>query len=480
MEHLKIKEFPKNFLWGASSSAFQIEGAYNEDGKGLSIMDMQNVEKGNAGFEVAIDFYHRYKEDIKLFSELGLKAYRFSISWPRIFPQGDEEKPNAKGLLFYNNVINECLKYNIEPIVTIFHFDMPMGLINKYGGWKSRQSIEDFDKYARTLFKEFGDRVNYWLTNNEGNTRIVFGGEMLGPNIKDDQERYQMGHHMTVAQARAMKSCHELCPHAKVASAPSNTIIYPASSKPIDVLAARDYDLLRSGLTLDPLYKGYYPKALWCFLNERGIAPEVNSEDIRAFKEAKPDFLAFNYYGGHTVEYYDSSDTKYKVSKEVKEKYKVSDSFENKIAREYEIGIAQEVVNPHIKQGEFRIEDPIGLRLTLRDLYEKYNVPLIITEVGCSALETLTVDKKVKDIYRIQYLKEHIEQCQLAISEGVELFGFCPWSVIDIVSAKEGFKKRYGFIYVDRTDEDLKTMKRYKKDSFYWYKKVIDSNGKVL
>lgn len=480
MEHKKLKPFPENFLWGGATSAFQVEGAWDEDGKGLSIMDEQIPVEGATDFKVAIDHYHRYKEDIALFAEMGLKAYRFSISWPRIFPNGNDESPNELGLQHYDDVINECLKYNIEPLVTIFHFEMPSNLVKEYGGWKSRRSIEDFDRYSRVLFERYGDRVKYWLTNNEGNTRIVFGGPMLGSDIKDDKERFQMGHHMTLAQAKAMASCHEILPNAKIGSAPSITIIYPASPNPIDVLAARDYDLLRSGLTLDPLYKGYYPKALWAFLEQRNWQPIVEDGDIEMFKNAKPDFLAFNYYGGHTMQYYPEGAKEYKVPQDIIEKYNVSKSFMNKIAREKQVGIAQEVVNPYIKQGEFRIYDPVGLRATLRDLYEKYNVPLIITENGCASSEELTADGKVHDDYRIEYLKDHLKECQIAISEGVELFGYCPWSIIDVVSVKEGFAKRYGLIYVDRTDSEIRELKRYRKDSFYWYKEVIRTNGQTI
>jgi 6-phospho-beta-glucosidase len=480
VEHKQLKPFPKEFFWGGATSAFQVEGAWNEDGKGISVMDEQVPDDGDTDFRVAIDHYHRYKEDIALFAELGLKAYRFSISWPRIFPNGNDVAPNELGLKHYDDVIDECLKYGIEPLVTIFHFEMPSHLNKVYGGWKSRQIIDDFDRYARTLFKRYGDRVKYWLTNNEGNTRIVFGGPMLGNDIKNDQERFQMGHHMTLAQAKVMISCHELLPDAKIGSAPSNTIIYPASTNPIDVLAARDYDLLRSSMTLDPLYKGYYPKALWAFWEARGLEPTVTDEDICLFRQAKPDFLAFNYYGGHTIQYYKEGDAPYEAPKELIEKHNVSQSFLKKIAREKQVGIGQEVVNPCIKQGEYRINDPVGLRLTLRDLYEKYNLPLIITECGCASTEELTADGKVHDDYRIEYLKEHLLECQKAISEGVELFGFCPWTVIDVISAKEGFKKRYGFIFVDRTDTDLKELKRYKKDSFYWYQEVIKTNGNNL
>ena len=265
MEHKLLKPFPNDFLWGASTAAFQVEGAWDEDGKGPSIMDEQVPAEGATDFKVAVDHYHRYKEDIALFAEMGLKAYRFSISWARIFPNGNDREPNETGLQHYDAVINECLTYGIEPIITIFHFEMPSALIKEYGGWLSRQSIQDFDRYSRVLFTRYGDRVRYWLTINEGNIRIVFGDQVLGGKSLDDKQRFQMGHHMTLAQAKAMVSCHELLPSAKIGSAPSNTIIYPASSDPVDVLAARDYDLLRSGLTLDPLYKGYYPKALWNF-----------------------------------------------------------------------------------------------------------------------------------------------------------------------------------------------------------------------
>ncbi|MCI1859540.1 MAG: glycoside hydrolase family 1 protein [Sporolactobacillus sp.] len=480
MEHIKLKPFSKNFLWGGSTAAFQVEGAWNKDGKGVSIMDIQVPAKGKADFKMAINHYNRYKEDIQLFKKIGIKLYRFSIAWPRIFPNGNDKSPNEAGLKHYDDVINECLRNHIEPMITLYHFDMPVNLIRQYGGWKSRRCIKDFNNYCSTLFKRYGDRVKYWLTINEGNIRIVFGDDILGETIRNDKERFQMGHNMTVAQAAAMISCHELVPHAKIGSAPNASIIYPATNKPLDILAARDYDLLRSGMTLDPIYKGYYPKALWCYWEERNIMPNVTNEDLLLFKNANPNFLAFNYYGGHTIAYYKKGDPLYSVPIETAKKYHVSKSYQNKMAREKQVGIGQEVINTNIAQGEYRIVDPIGLRATLRDLYEKYNVPLIITENGCASTEKMTQDEKVHDEYRINYIKAHLRECQLAISEGVDLFGYCLWSIIDCVSIHEGISKRYGLIYVDRTDTDLRELKRYRKDSSYWYEEVIRTNGNNL
>ena len=469
MEHLKLKPFPKDFLWGASTSAYQVEGAYNEDGKGLSTQDVMSIPEGTTDFKVASDHYHRYKEDIALLAEMGFKEYRFSIAWPRIIPDGDGEV-NPKGIEFYDNLINELLKYNITPVVTLYHFDLPQALEEKYGGWKSRQCIADFERYTRVCFENFGDRVKYWLSINEQNMMIIYSA------AKEEQKvKYQMNHHMLIAQAKSMIACHELVPDGKIAPAPNITCVYPATSSPADYLAAMDYDQLRNRNYLDVAVFGEYPEAFFEYLTQRGWAPEFEEGDKEILKSAKPDFIAFNYYGGSTVKSISNAE-----GNAIKESAKNSAS-EFMVGLMTEPGIAQSVKNPLQQETSWGMGiDPIGLRATLRELWERYRLPLLITENGCGVSDKLEEDGSVHDDYRIDYLRQHIKACQEAITDGVNLIGYSPWSAIDLISTHQGCTKRYGFIYVNRDEFDLKDLARYKKDSFYWYKKVIASNGQDL
>ena len=274
MEHIKLKPFPKDFLWGASTSAYQVEGAYNEDGKGLSVMDVTPVPEGTTDFKVTSDHYHHYKEDVALLAEMGFKEYRFSIAWTRIIPDGDGEI-NPKGIEFYNNLINELVKNNITPVVTLYHFDLPQALQDKYGGWSSRQCIKDYERYVRVCFENFGDRVHYWLTINEQNMMVIY--QSGGMNL---HEKYQANHHMLLAQARAMIACHEMLPDAKIAPAPNITVVYPASSSPEDYLASMDYDQLRNRMYLDVAVFGKYPEAFMEYLNQRGVDLDIEAGDF--------------------------------------------------------------------------------------------------------------------------------------------------------------------------------------------------------
>ena len=461
------KCFPKDFLWGASTSAYQIEGAWNEDGKGPSVIDMnKHLPEGTSDFKIASDHYHRYKEDVALMAELGLKAYRFSIAWTRIFPDGTGEV-NKKGVEFYNNLINELLDKKIEPIVTMYHFDLPYALQEK-GGWSNRETIDAFEKYAKTLFKNYGDRVKYWLTINEQNMMILHG-EAIGivdPSLENPKkELYQQNHHMMVAQAKVMDLCHKMFPNAKIGPAPNISIVYPATSKPEDILAAQNCSAIRNWMYLDMACFGRYNSLAWSYLEKKSYVPEIKDGDMEILKSAKPDFIAFNYYSSLTVEQSknDGSD--------------VSSIGDQQIVNGEE-GFFRAAANENLQKTEFGWEvDPVGFRATLREINERYNLPLMVTENGLGAFDKLEEGDVINDDYRIEYLEKHIKQCKLAICDGVNLIGYSPWSAIDLVSTHQGCSKRYGFIYVNREEFDVKDLRRIKKKSFGWYKKLIDDNG---
>lgn len=470
MHHKILKTFPKDFMWGASTSAYQVEGAWNEDGKGPSVMDMAKHPEGTSDFKVCSDHYHHYKEDIALFAEMGFKVYRFSIAWTRVFPKGTGEV-NQKGIDFYNDLINELLAHNIEPVVTMYHFDLPYALQEK-GGWSNRETIDAFENYAKVLFTHFGDRVKYWLTINEQNMMILHGTAIgtVDPSIENpEKELYQQNHHMLLAQAKVMKLCHDMCPNAKIGPAPNITSIYPASSKPEDVLAAHNWSSIRNWLYLDMAVFGRYNNVAWSYMEEKGYTPTIEDGDMEILKDAKPDFIAFNYYTTATVEQSmnDASDRN-------------ASGGDQQIVLG-EPGVYRGASNPHLEKTEFGWEvDPVGFRNTLREIYDRYNLPLLITENGLGAYDKLEEGDVVNDDYRIDFLRKHIEQAQLAITDGVQIMGYCPWSAIDLVSTHQGYVKRYGFVYVNRDEFDLKDLRRIKKKSFYWYKKVISTNGENL
>ncbi|HCO71277.1 MAG TPA: 6-phospho-beta-glucosidase [Enterococcus sp.] len=470
MEYNNYQSFPKDFLWGGSTSAYQVEGAYNEDGKGLSVQDTKEITPGTTDFKVASDHYHRYKEDIALFSELGFKAYRFSVAWTRIFPNGDGEI-NEKGIEFYSNLIDECLAFNIEPIVTMYHFDLPDQL-NQKGGWSNPYTSEAFVNYAKVLFERLGDKVNYWLTINEQNMMILHGAAIGTVNKKVSnvkKDLYQQNHYMLLAQARVMKMCHQLCPHAKIGPAPNISEVYPETSNPKDFLAAQNLNSIRNWLYLDVAVYGRYDPLALAYLKDRGLAPEITDEDLEILKEGKPDFIAFNYYNTSTVAYSSMEDAV------------VGPEDGDQQIELGEKGVYKAVYNSYLKRTNFNWEiDPDGFRATLRSVYQRYGLPIIITENGLGEYDELTEENKIKDQYRIEYLRDEIRAMKLAISDGVEVFGFCPWSAIDLVSTHSGIRKRYGFIYVDRDEFDLKNLTRIKKDSFTWYQNVIRTNGEEL
>ena len=470
MHYEQLLPFPDGFLWGASTSAYQVEGAWNEDGKGPSVIDTHmHRPDGVADFTVATDHYHRYAEDVALFAELGLRAYRFSIAWTRIVPDGDGEI-NPAGLAFYHRLIDELRAKGIEPVVTLYHFDLPAALDDR-GGWSNRETIDAFARYARILFEEFGGKVRYWLTINEQNM-MVLHGKAIGTTGRsgdaDQRTVYQQNHHMFVAQARAMALCHELLPDAKIGPAPNIVSVYPATCAPEDVIAADDWDAIRNLMYLDVAVRGVYHPLAWAYLVERGIAPELADGDLELLSSGKPDFIAFNYYSTQTVgaSRGDASDIQTRGG-------------DQQIVRG-EVGLYRAVKNEHLPTNAFGWEiDPVGFRTTMRRLWDRYWLPLIITENGLGAVDEL-VDGRVRDDYRIDYLRRHIEQIRLAISDGVDVFGYCPWTAIDLISTHQGISKRYGFIHVDRGETEPGSLARTRKDSFHWYQRVIACNGADL
>ena len=464
--------FNEGFLWGGAIAANQCEGAYNEDGKGLSIQDiMPNgivgpISDGPVEENlklVGIDFYHRYKEDIKLFAEMGFKTLRFSIAWSRIFPKGDEETPNELGLKFYDNVIDECLKYGIEPLVTLSHYETPLHLAKTYDGWRNRKLIKFFENYCRVVFERYKGKVKYWLTFNEINSVIHFplmGAGILTPKAElTKQDVYQAAHHELVARALAVKLAHEIMPDAKVGCMVLGVINYPMTPHPDDMIASmeRDQDLM---FFTDIHVRGKYPRYTKKLFKELGVNIQMEPEDEEILKNTV-DFISFSYYM--------SKCTAKDLSK-------------------YEKGrgnLTSGVKNPYLEESEWGWQiDPQGLRYICNYFYNRYEKPLFIVENGLGAIDELVEvdgEKTVLDDYRIKYLNDHLVELGKAIEDGVEIMGYTSWGCIDLVSASTAeLKKRYGFIYVDRQNDGSGTLNRYKKKSFNWYKEVIRTNGGSL
>ena len=470
MIYQKLLDFPEHFLWGASTSAYQVEGAWDEDGKSPSIIDMYEHPAGYADFTVASDHYHHFAEDIALFAKMGLKAYRFSIAWTRILPQGTGEV-NPAGVEHYRAVISECRKYGIEPVVTMYHFDLPWCL-EQQGGWLNRATIDAFENYARVLFTEYGGEVKYWLTINEQNTMILHPGAIGLPKggvLPSRKELYQMNHHMMLAQARVMKLCHAMCPQAKIGPALNLTAMYPETCRPEDAIAAHNWEVLRCWNFADVPVFGQYHLLAMRYLEDRGLTPEIQPDDWDALAGAKPDFIAMNYYSTATIAASrgDASD--------------VSARAGDQQIMLGEEGVYRAAENPYVGKTQYGwVVDPTGFRYTLRKVCERYHLPILITENGIGAPDKLEADGSVHDPYRIEFYEKHLHAMREAITDGVDMLGYCPWAAVDVVSTHQGYAKRYGFIYVDRDEQDLRDLRRYPKDSFYWYQKTIAENGKNL
>lgn len=469
---VNMEKFNPDFLWGASSSAFQIEGGWNEDGKGESVADYNSFLHAGpqqADTKVASDFYHHYQEDISLMKELGLKVYRFSIAWSRIIPDGDGQV-NQKGIDFYNKVIDCLIENGIEPFVTLYHFDLPLALVEKYNGWENRSCISAFRRYAQICFKEFGDRVKNWQVINEQNLMVRVDERLNMYHVEaknKERVRAQMDYNMFVASAYVMQDCHKMVPNGKIGPAISSTMTYPASTKPLDVWAAKMNDNFKTNYALEMYCHGQYPGYYSNYLKKVGILPSMQDQDEQVLRDARPDFIAVNYYRTLVASYL-PSDAKHPFG-----------TRKNEV--DFDLyGYFKIEKNTNLSATKYGAQiDPMGLRIVLNEYYRQFRLPMIITENGLGTPDTMAKDGKIHDQYRIKYLADHIKACYDAIQDGVKLIGYCPWSVMDLLSSHQGFKKRYGFIYVNRTDNELKDLRRIPKDSFYWYQKVIANNGLV-
>lgn len=472
--------FPEGFLWGGATAANQCEGAYDTDGRGLANVDliphgperravmngvrkMLECEEGYfyPGHE-AIDFYHHYKEDIALFAEMGFKCFRLSIAWTRIYPNGFDEEPNEAGLKFYEDVFDECRRYGIEPLVTIVHFDAPVACTKKFGSWKSREMIDCYMKYCRTLFTRYKGKVKYWLTFNEINMILHMPFMAAGVLIEEGEDgelvKYQAAHHELVASAMATKLAHEIDPENKIGCMLAAGQYYPYSCNPDDVFEAMKKNR-DNFFFIDVQSRGEYPEYAKKFFQWENYDIGITPEDEKVLKENTVDFISFSYYSS-------------RVASAEPERY-----------GETAGNIFASVKNPHLKASEWGWQiDPLGLRITMNALYDRYQKPLFIVENGLGAVDTPDENGYVDDQYRIEYLKAHISAMADAVDiDGVPLMGYTPWGCIDLVSASTGeMKKRYGFIYVDKDNEGKGTLKRSKKASFEWYRNVIASNGEQL
>ncbi|HHF3130664.1 TPA: glycoside hydrolase family 1 protein [Vibrio diabolicus] len=459
-------KFPDNFLWGGAIAANQVEGAYNLGGKGLSTSDMlpngilsphQTREERTPGIkDLAIDFYNRYPEDIALFKEMGFTCLRLSIAWSRIFPNGDELAPNEEGLAFYDKIFDELAKHDIQPFVTLSHYEMPYALVENYGSWGDRRVIEFFERYARTVLERYKDKVKLWLTFNEINMSLH--APFTGVGLQEDaseQEIYQAIHHQLVANAKAVKLCQQIVPNGKIGNMLLGAINYPYTCNPDDVLAAmhENNKWLFFG---DVQTRGQYPGYMKRYFRENGIEIQMEEGDLEEIASASVDFISFSYYASGCA----SADPKQK-----------------------EVGnIVDSVPNPYLEKSQWGwLIDPKGLRVLLNFLHDRYQKPLFIVENGLGARDEFDENGEIQDDYRISYLNDHLVQAHEAILDGVELMGFTSWGPIDLVANSTAeMSKRYGYIYVDRHDDGQGTLERKRKKSFYWYQDVIRTSGGSL
>lgn len=489
MHHQQLDEFPKQFLWGAASAAYQIEGAYAEDGKGPSIWDefskIPNKTVQGTNGDVAVDHYHRYKEDVQLMADMGMKAYRFSVAWSRIIPDGEGEV-NEAGIQFYADLIDELILHNIEPVLTLYHWDLPLALQEKYGGWESRKLVGFFKKYCEVLYDRFGEKVKYWVTFNEQNvfTAMGYRWESHPPNTSDVKRMFEANHFINLANAEAIRSFKERVPNGLIGPSFGYGPMYPLTANPADVLAAENGDDFNNSWWLDVYCKGKYPVFTFKQLEKLGVAPTVLPEDEALLQSAKPDFLGINYYHGGTARE-NTIDNKENAAHTENKSFSATDPYlmqpKEEQSQSPEIPMFQSVSNPYLKKTDWGWEiDPVGFRVALRKVYARYDLPIFITENGLGAIDELTEERTIEDDYRIDYLKEHILEMQKAITDGVPIIGYCAWSFTDLLSWLNGYKKRYGFVYVDRDNEDEKELERIPKKSFYWYKDLIQTNGKNL
>lgn len=455
-----------NFMWGGSVSSMQTEGAWNEGGKGPSIYDsglMTSMAKSSSDWKVAIDFYHRYKEDIALFAEMGFTSYRFSVSWSRVIPDGEGEI-NEEGLAFYDAVIDELLKYDIEPVVCLYHFDIPLALLKKYGGWQHLAVLDAFKKYTEVVVKRFGKRVKYYIPMNEQNAASTIAIQMAHKAVPE-KEKAKAGataeHHMLLAVAGVKNITREFAPHAEVGGMINFTPFYPQTSKPEDVLAAQIANRRVNYQILDVFTNGEYPADMLKDWEDQDALPTFQAGDLEYLKSGTVDFLAHSYYQSGIA----------------------ADGMNITLENFFGDFVSGKLIkNEYLEESEWGwMIDPVGLRLAVKEMSDRYKLPVFTIECGIGVQEGLNEENTVEDDYRIAYFTEQIEQLKLAVNEdGVDLMGFLTWGPIDILSSQGEMKKRYGFIYVDRDETDLKDLQRYKKKSFDWFKQVIATNGEEL
>ena len=474
---------PQNFLWGGAVAAHQLEGGWNEGDKGPSVSDVLTAGANGVPRRItdgvlpgerypnhdAIDFYHTYKDDIKLFAEMGFKCFRTSIAWTRIFPEGDEEAPNEAGLQFYDDLFDELLKYGIEPVITLSHFEMPYHLAKEYGGWLDRRVIGFFVRYAETVMERYKNKVKYWMTfneiNNQSNTSSdIYGWTNSGIRFSQcanpEQAMYQAAHHEMVASALVVRRGHEINPDFKIGCMCSFVPFYPYSCDPDDVMVALESMHERYHF-LDVQVRGHYPAYSLRNWERKGIVIDIQPEDEEILRNGCVDYIGFSYYMSNAVKA----------------------SIHNDTSATTDGSSEHSIKNPYVKASDWGWQiDPVGLRYSLDSLYERYEKPLFIVENGFGAIDQLAPDGTCDDSYRIAYLRDHIREMKKAVElDGVDLMGYTPWGCIDLVSFTTGeLKKRYGFIYVDKNDDGTGTGRRFRKKSFGWYKKVIASNGEDL
>ncbi len=464
--------FPENFLWGAATAANQVEGGWNEDGKGMSVIDVQACgERGRYvtdgilpgcyySSHKASDFYHHYHEDIQLFAKMGLRAYRMSIAWTRIFPNGYDEAPNEAGLAFYDRVFDELLENDIEPIVTISHYEPPYALSDK--GWTDRSMIDYYLKFCEVIFRRYKGKVRYWMTFNEINCALVPFGIMTACGVKmeffapenTEQLRYQALHHQFIASALAVQMARTIDPSYRVGCMIAAMVNYPLTCDPKDILLAQNTNQVKNYFCGDVMVRGAYPGYIRRYLRENNITITMKQEDEEILRRGTVDFYAFSYYMTNCVGNDHSAEA-------------VSGN------------LLSGLKNPYLKASEYGWQiDPDGFRYILNELNDRYQIPLMVVENGLGAKDVLE-DGKVHDDYRISYLRAHVEAMEEALGDGVNLIGYMPWSAIDLIALSTGsIEKRYGFIYVDADNEGNGSYRRICKDSFEWYRRLIASNGK--
>ena len=472
-----MTKFPDNFLWGGATAANQIEGGWNEDGKGPSVIDysictkkiderlkLNPIQEGvYYPSHEAIDFYHRYKEDIKLFKEMGFKALRMSIAWSRVFPHGDEKEPNEKGLMFYDDVIQTLIQSGIEPVITISHFEIPSYLVKEYGGWENRKLIDFYMNFVKTIMLRYHKYIRYWMTFNEINLALYAPLTTLGMELSftdPDREKhiYQAVHHQFVASSLTVKFAKEISEDIKVGCMLGYSPIYPLTGKPEDVRASQKADQEKYFFS-DVQIRGVYPKYQLKYFERNGIEILMEDGDEELLRKYHSEFLAFSYYSTAVI------------------------AEDNTNQKEAQGNVIRAFESPYIPCSEWGWQiDPLGLRISLNNLYDRYQVPLFVVENGLGAKDIVSSDGCIHDIYRIDYLKKHIQELANAINiDGIEVIGYTSWGCIDLVSAASGeMEKRYGYIYVDKDNNGRGTLKRIKKDSFYWYKHVIETNGEEM